>query len=160
MPLEWNRDEFWGRGDTGTHKVSLPSPGWHCKALGFWQNQIQPLWQRRWKENVVRWATNPVVWVAAGGTHFTTLDFWEETSMTSARKKKGKEADKNIKGHWRNEFPAVCFRISAGGLPTDLWKCLTQGSPYWPVGIFPQSPRCWDHTSLGSADSSLCVLWV
>ena len=42
-----------------------------------------------------------------------SMNFWEGTSFTWGRERKGKEVDMNNKEHWRNSLPAVCFEILA-----------------------------------------------
>ena len=43
--------------------------------------------------------------------------------------KEEERADRNISGHWRNSFPAICYGISAGSTPTK----------YLQVKFFPLS---------------------
>ena len=75
-----------------------------------------PLSQRRWKAKVV------------------------SESMTGHWRKRKEAADEDNKRHWRNMFPAVCFRISAGYVTMDIWE-----SPHCRIPLpgcgHPQSPK-------------------
>lgn len=71
----------------------------------------------------------------------------EEGPLKGGKERKGEEAGKNIKEHWRNAFLGVCFERPAGGLPTSPWG----GREGWvcnhlrihpPGPQGPQSPKC------------------